>query len=72
MAVIDHRLQLAVRGRARLFRALRDEEARRHDILRAIEEYAVGGQSVAPGPSRLLVIGVEVRGHVVVDDIAHV
>ena len=72
MAVVYHRAQLFVRRGARILWALRDEEFRGHHVASAVEEQAVGGQAVAARAPRLLIVGIEVLRHVVVQDVADV
>ena len=55
------------RGQRLLVRALQQELPRLHVAL-VVDEHAVGRRAVAPGAARLLVVALQVAGHVVVDD----
>ena len=49
-----------------------DQEFIGPHVLPAVQQDAAGGQAVPPGAARLLVVALDVLGHVVVDDIADV
>ena len=54
-----------------LFAVGQQEPGQTH-VLAAVQQKALGGLAVPPGPARLLVVALQVLGHVVVDDKADV
>ena len=74
VAVVDHALELRkldALPRRVLGRDV-DEVALRHDVLRRVEQQALARLAVAARAPRLLVVGLDVLRHVVVEHVAHV
>ena len=61
-----------LRGQGAVLLFLLDEEAGQPHVARGVQQHAPGRRAVPPGAARLLVVALEVAGHIVVDHHPHV